>query len=409
MRGVIRSVWDAAATVSLSADDRSPGSLRTYLVLTDSSGVVVDRAAGDHRYGNSSMDRLLLSAGTYTVEVTSNGVEETGGYQLDVWWWAADACVRDLGLLGSSSSSLSGSGVVAQDGSCVSSLRDPGGTSTFYARRHTFSLDAAATVSLSADDRSPGSLRTYLVLTDSSGVVVDRAAGDHRYGNSSMDRLLLSAGTYTVEVTSNGVEETGGYQLDVWWWAADACVRDLGLLGSSSSLSGSGIVAVDGSCVSSLRDPGGTSTFYARRHTFSLDAAATVSLSADDRSPGSLRTYLVLTDSSGVVVDRAAGDHRYGNSSMDRLLLSAGTYTVEVTSNGVEETGGYQLDVWWWAADACVRDLGFVGFFFVVVVGFGGCGSGWFVCGRRCVTLVGLRRFMRGVIRSVWMLRRRCR
>ena len=34
------------------------------------------------------MDRLLLSAGTYTVEVTSNGVEETGGYQVWVNWAA---------------------------------------------------------------------------------------------------------------------------------------------------------------------------------------------------------------------------------------------------------------------------------------------------------------------------------
>ena len=89
--------------------------------------------------------------------------------------------------------------------------------STFYARRHTFTLDAAATVSVRADDAHPGWLWTYLVLTDSSGDVVGRAVGDSRHRISSLDRLLLPAGTYTVEVTSNSANETGGYNVWVNW------------------------------------------------------------------------------------------------------------------------------------------------------------------------------------------------
>ena len=350
---------DAAATVSLSADDRSPGSLRTYLVLTDGSGDVVDRAAGDSRYGNSSLDLLLLGAGTYTVEVTSNNANETGGYQVWVNWWPADECVRDLGTLDAVSSSVSGSGIIAEDGSCTSSLRDPNSTSTFYARRHTFTLDEAATVSVSVNDQGPGRVQTYLVLSDSSATVLARADGDSRSFDSQLDLLLLGAGTYTVEATTQHAGHKGGYRVNVQRWAADECVRDLGTLDAvSSSVSGSGIIAEDGSCTSSLRDPNSTSTFYARRHTFTLDEAATVSVSVNDQGPGRVQTYLVLSDSSATVLARADGDSRSFDSQLDLLLLGAGTYTVEATTQHAGHKGGYRVNVQRWAADECVRDLG---------------------------------------------------
>ena len=129
----------------------------------------------------------------------------------------ADACVRDLGALDAATASLSGSGIIAQDAGCTSSLRDPSGTSTYYARRHTFTLADSATVSVGARGSSPGSLRPYLVLSDSSGDVVGRDVG---YGSSSvsLDLLLLSAGTYTVEVTSYYAGDTGGYSVWASWW-----------------------------------------------------------------------------------------------------------------------------------------------------------------------------------------------
>ena len=254
----------------------------------------------------------------------------------------ADGCVEALGALGSGVRRIcrvSGSWwreTIRARRLCGS----PAASRKYYARRHTFTLDAAATVSVGAGRSSPGSLRPYVVLSDSSGDVVGRAAGDYR-NRSSLDLLLLAAGTYTVEVTSAGAGETGGYSVWASWWEADACVRDLGALGSGSAyLSGSGVVAQDDSCTSSEREPDSDATFYARRHTFTLDAAATVSVGAGRSSPGSLRPYVVLSDSSGDVVGRAAGDYR-NRSSLDLLLLAAGTYTVEVTSAGAGETGGY--------------------------------------------------------------------
>ena len=353
---------DAPATVSVSADDAPPGSLRTYLVVADASGTVVGRDAGDSRYKSSSVDRVLLGAGTYTAEVTTYTAGGTGGYTVRVSWAEATACTQDLGALGASAPLLSGSGIVARDADCTSSLRDPQSSATFYARRHTFSLDAPATVSVSADDAPPGSLRTYLVVADASGTVVGRDAGDSRYKSSSVDRVLLGAGTYTAEVTTYTAGGTGGYTVRVSWAEATACTQDLGALGASAPLlSGSGIVARDADCTSSLRDPQSSATFYARRHTFSLDAPATVSVSADDAPPGSLRTYLVVADASGTVVGRDAGDSRYKSSSVDRVLLGAGTYTAEVTTYTAGGTGGYTVRVSWAEATACTQDLGALG------------------------------------------------
>ena len=58
------------------------------------------------------------------------------------------ACVGGLGTLGDATLSLSGSGLISRDADCVSSQRDPDdATSTYFARRHTFALDAESSVS----------------------------------------------------------------------------------------------------------------------------------------------------------------------------------------------------------------------------------------------------------------------
>ncbi len=129
----------------------------------------------------------------------------------------SSSCVSDLGALDAQSPSVSVSGIVAVDAGCVSSLRDPGGGSTFYARRHTFSLAAAATVSVSA---GPSSSRSFVILSDGSGAEVGRDQGSSRRFASEpahLDYLLLAAGTYTVEVTTGSAGEVGAYSLSVSW------------------------------------------------------------------------------------------------------------------------------------------------------------------------------------------------
>ncbi len=383
---------DAAATVSVRVDDRSDD-LRTYVVLlegrsADGSGTVVGRGAASgarHPFGPGAAElrHLLVAAGTYTIEATTYDSGATGGYSLRVERWAADSCVRELGTLDASGAPavVSAGGIIARDASCVSAQRDPAGTSgTFYARRHVFTLDAAATVSVRVDDRSDD-LRTYVVLlegrsADGSGTVVGRGAASgarHPFGPGAAElrHLLVAAGTYTIEATTYDSGATGGYSLRVERWAADSCVRELGTLDASGApavVSAGGIIARDASCVSAQRDPAGTSgTFYARRHVFTLDAAATVSVRVDDRSDD-LRTYVVLlegrsADGSGTVVGRGAASgarHPFGPGAAElrHLLVAAGTYTIEATTYDSGATGGYSLRVERWAADSCVRELG---------------------------------------------------
>ena len=337
------------ATVSVQLTGAAPGWLSPRLVLADGSGTVLTRDSGTH---------LLLAKGTYTVEATTAAARDTGGYSVSVSWAAADSCVRDLGKPSSQKALLSGTGTIAVDSGCVSSLRDPDSTETFYARRHTFTLDAAATVSLGLGPATPRSLRTYMVLIDGSGTVIGRAAGHHQYGGSGLSYLLLPKGAYTLEATTFTAGDTGGYTVSVSWAAADDCVEDLGKLDAASSpLSGSGIVAVDAGCTSPLRDPDSTQTFYARRHTFTLDAAATVTLSL---GPAGANAFMILTDSSGTEIGRAQGSSSRRNrrsATMSHWLLQAGTYTIE-TSRPPDSLGSYTVWASWAAADDCVEDLG---------------------------------------------------
>ena len=303
---------------------------------------------------------LLLPAGTYTVEATTHYAQAVGSYSVSVSRWPADACVRDLGTLDATTSSATGSGIVAVDASCTSSQRDPGSASTYYARRHTFTLGVDSSVSFGHS----GSRMTALLIegssSDGTGTVLGRSSGAHLVLDTGSH--TLDAGTYTIEATTDSPGHVGSYSVWVERFDLDACVRDLGTLdATTTTASGSGIVAQDASCTSSQRDSIASSTHYARRHTFTLGAAATVSVGARRASPGSLRTYVVLTDASGAVVGRAAGDSRHGSSRLDHLLLQAGIYTIEATSYYSGATGGYSVSVTAVPVRDCVVELGELG------------------------------------------------
>ena len=181
----------------------------------------------------------------------------------------ADGCVGELGALDAATSYVTARGIIALDASCVSSQRNPGSSSTYYARRHVFTLAAPATITISHNGSSSGA---YVVLlegrsVDGSGTVVGRADGGSRYDAARLDDLLLAAGTYTIEATTRSAEATGNYTVAVNWNPADGCVGELGALDAATSyVTARGIIALDASCVSSQRNPGSSSTYYARRH-----------------------------------------------------------------------------------------------------------------------------------------------
>ena len=279
--------------------------------------------------------------------------------------------MRELGTLDAAVTVASGSGIIARDASRVSAARDPGSLATYYARRHVFTLGGAATISISLSAANSSAVRPYVVLLsgrsrDGSGTVV--AEGNTNLDSrgrpstsASVRHLLLAAGTYTIEATTREAGATGEYSLWVQRWRADGCARELGALGAEmASASKSGIVAVDAGCVSAARNPGGTATYYARRHVFTLGEAATVAISVDDvSSRGRLRTHAVLlagrsVDGSGSVVGRANSSDGFSSANparLDHLLLAAGTYTIEATTSNPGDTGHYRVNVNWAPAD----------------------------------------------------------
>ena len=260
-------------------------------------------------------------------------------------WAPGDGCVRELGTLDAEMPSASGGSIVAVDAGCVSAARDPGGTATYYARRHVFTLGQAARISISLSAANSSALRPYVVVlsgrsSDGSGTVVAEAntnldSRGRPSTSASLRHLLLAAGTYTTEATTREAGATGDYSLWVQRWPADGCARELGALGAEmASASESGIIAQDASCVSAARDLGSLATYYARRHVFTLSGAATISISRSAANSSALRSYVVVlsgrsSDGSGTVVAEANTNldsrGRPSTSALLRhLLLAAG-------------------------------------------------------------------------------------
>ncbi|MYC44055.1 MAG: hypothetical protein F4X49_00635 [Acidimicrobiia bacterium] len=263
-----------------------------------------------------------------------------------------DVCVVELGTLGESSAEWWG--YIAADEGCVSVQRDAGGAGTFYARRHVFTLDAPTRIFI-AHGATDGLDTEVLLLAgrsaDGSGAVVGRSGG-------WLDDLLLAAGTYTIEITTTFPGDTGDYWVSAGWVPPDACVREWGTLDASTTPArAEGIVAADAGCVSTQRDAGSDETFYARRHVFTLDSPAAVTLYVSSMRFGIFPYLLLLegrsTDGSGAVIARYGVSGDYHPSEVGAVgvgmfaLLAAGTYTLEVTTRDPSQTGHYSATASW--------------------------------------------------------------
>ena len=169
---------------------------------------------------SASLQHLLLAAGSYTIEATTRETGATGEYSLWVQRWPADGCTRELGTLDAAVTVASGSGIIAQDAGCVSAARNrelPG--STYYARRHVFTLGGAATISISLSAANSNALSLYVVVlsgrsSDGSGTVVAEAntnldSRGRPSKSASLRHLMLATGTYTIEATTTNPGDRG--------------------------------------------------------------------------------------------------------------------------------------------------------------------------------------------------------
>ncbi|WP_420624147.1 hypothetical protein [Candidatus Poriferisodalis sp.] len=172
------------------------------------------------------------------------------------------------------------------------------------------------------------------------------------FSRTSTAALSCTAdGTVTVTVTAGAVTKAVPIGVDCAV-ASDPCDDPLGSLAEGVT-SRSGTIAANASCTSPQRRTSSTNTYYARRHTFTLDAPATVTVDLGSASSNASRldTYLLLlrghsSDGTGTVEGR--NDDRGGGSRDSRIAnkrLAAGDYTIEATTFGSGRTGDYDLSV----------------------------------------------------------------
>ena len=215
-------------------------------------------------------------------------------------------------------------GTIANDPGCVSAGRGLSGT--FFARRHTLTLDAAARVTV--DVSGEAGVDAYVVLYrghDAAAAAVLRR--DDNSGPSSDPRLRgvrLAAGDYTIEATTAQAQATGGYRVTL-----------RAVYGSPVRISGLADAAGAGTGAVTVTEPF-TVTPAAAACTASPPAASVAAGSGRRRAvsatldgPGSLEVTVTCTAA------------RRGPAAADLTLTHAGALTsiaARVTAGGGECT-----------------------------------------------------------------------
>ena len=116
------------------------------------------------------------------------------------------ACVAVLGVLGSGTVTESGT----WDSGCIS---DHQGSAQvpYYARRYSFSVDAAAAVTVGVSS----SQDAYVYLADSAGSVLAEDDDSGAGADALIDGYSLSAGDYVIEVSTAAPRVVGAFSLSV--------------------------------------------------------------------------------------------------------------------------------------------------------------------------------------------------
>lgn len=303
---------DAAASVSVSV--ASAHNAFIYLIDAD-TGVVVT--------SGSAIGSRRLEAGSYVIEVTTATARTTGDFTLTVDVTSRSR-VSISGLAGGTETPEAG-----DDDATVTS-----GFTVMPANAVCTAEPAGATVT-----DGPGGARTvsYDVPAGTSvEVTVTCRSGSH-------------FATRAVQFAADDAPD------------AAECDDPLGTL-RNGAVSRSGRLDSSSGCRSLGRYGGrGSDSRYAGRHTFTLSAAGWVTIDLESAGAGGDRidAYLVLMNGAdpagGTVLERNDDSGAGLNSRIVRRFLQPGRYTIEATTWGARDVGGYRLTV---AADYTPRVTG---------------------------------------------------
>ena len=377
---------ESNVTIDLSSDED------TFLYLRN--GITTD---GETLADNDDIDtanrdlnsRIVetLAAGDYTIEATTYNAGRTGTFTLALNSTPVSdtdppdppdpdptpttpACVAPL------PDDMTVAGNWNTD--CTSVVSAPSGSGDRYARFYTFTLNEAATVTVTLES----SADTYLYLREGSGrdgtellcenddystpVEGTTCSNININLNAQFDSGMLAslgAGTYTIEATTYAAGTTGSFTLTVTTVpVSDTTTPEppdpptpdptpgdpTSPIPAGCTLQNFSGTSVDDSwtsdCVSSNRTENGT--HYAKFFSFSVSRSATYDLTLESRTD----TYLILLDDEGDIIDE---NDDYDDSVFDlrsrssgiRIPLVPGNYIVEATTYAGTATGDFTLTI----------------------------------------------------------------
>jgi hypothetical protein len=295
-------------TVNLSS------AVDTYLYLLDSTGAIL-ASNDDGGVGNDSEIIFVLEAdGGYVIEATTFASGVTGAFDLALTCSQGPGCTEEPIACGDVVT-----GTWSAD--CNSYHR-----SGAYARLYTFADRAGDLVTIDLSS----TVDTYLYLLDPTGAVL-ASNDDNGIGTDSQIQEVLSAdATYTIEATTLMPEMTGSFELSLHCAEASEC---------TVPISCGDVIA--GSWTGQCQAPDRWGS-YGRLYTFeaSRNQDITVTLKSQD-----VDTYLYLLDPEGEI---AASDDDGGMGSNSRIagtVLVGGTWTIEATTYGMDQTGDFELEL----------------------------------------------------------------
>ena len=338
---------ESAVTMELTSD------VDTYLYLRPG-----DARSGDALHENDDIasggvnlnSRIseTLAAGTYTIEATTYGGDQSGTFTLTFTGLDGDGEDEMETEPGDEETDNCAATPITTDGAttgtwapgCESSVPDRG-----YARYYTFTLaeESAVTMELTSD------VDTYLYLRPG-----DARAGDALHENDDIasggvnlnSRIseTLAAGTYTIEATTYAAGSTGAFTLTISGLGGgtdDSSETETDQCGSTISADGSVGGSWVAGCQSQVSGRG-----YARYYTFTLEEASQITIEL----VSSVDPYLYLRQG-----EARSGDAEHENDDIEsggvnlnsRIseTLDAGTYTIEATTYSPGTAGSFTLTI----------------------------------------------------------------
>lgn len=305
------------------------GSQYSYLYLAKKSDIdnfLITESYQEDYYSATTSPVITreLAPGTYVAEVTSFYPERSYDVRLTL---SQVYSVCDLSLnLNEYKSSRLETGCLSEQKDSVPNPDPYGYPSRFnyYAKRLTFEISAAGTYQISMNSSGYGGHIYLLRGGDKKGELVDDF---YTYSAGDLSRdFTLTAGIYTLEVTSAEDNQTGSFDVLVWdkeTNLSSVCQQDIQLTANAASYDG----ALLSQCTGSQRG----SNYHYKHYDFSVVAG--VDLEAEI-TVAEYDTYLYLLKQVNDVWVPVTSDDDGGNGSLSKIstVLAGGNYRLEVTS-----------------------------------------------------------------------------